>query len=519
MLKNKTVFLELAEAVSSHPDQIFLIEGGKEITFQQFKETSDRLAGSLLKLGLKHGDNIAIIALNQTEWLYTFFAAAKIGVGLVTLNVRYRDTELEYMINNADVKAIVSLASFQDFNYVEFFQGFKNRIPGVKTFIYIGGEKETSFDFLLDTIPNEDALQNAASKVQEEDTALIIYTSGTTGKPKGAMITHKSLLASARAQASHFNITEKDKAIGSLPFNHVGGITCTIMVALTTRGSVVLIPGFRPDLVLEAIQVHKATIFGGVPTMYVMLLSAKGQEKYNLDSINLCIIGGSNVEPQLCNLIDGRFPKAHLVNLYGLSETSGACVLSRLTDDISKVQQTIGVVIGDFQAKAVNENGEEVVNEVGELLIKGACVGKGYYGMPDTTRDSFIDGWLHTGDMVIKDEEGYLHYMGRKKEMYISGGFNIFPVEIENVLTLNEKVQIAAGFGIPDPVLGEVGVFYIVPKTEAEITENELHEYCKSRLADYKIPKKFIFVKEVPLTPAGKVQKAALIEQYKSQKV
>jgi acyl-CoA synthetase (AMP-forming)/AMP-acid ligase II len=513
--KKQTVLQALADAVQCEPNKTFLIEGNQTVSFKQLDEITDRLASAFLEKGIKKGDKIGIIALNQMEWLYTFFAAAKIGATLVTLNVRYRETELEYMINQADVKAIVSLAQFQEFYYVKFFQSFRSRIPAVNQFFYIGGDEEHSFEKLLEYQPIHSKLSEAKKNVEEDDTILIIYTSGTTGKPKGAMITNRSLLASARAQSEHLNVSKDDIAIGSLPLNHVGGITCTVIAGLVSMSRVVLIPSFRPDQVVMAIEQHKATIFGGVPTMYLMMLSLPNLKKEQLASLKICIIGGSNVEPKLCHLITKFIPNAKLVNLYGLSETSGACVLSRLTDDVSKVQETIGVPIGRFEAKVMNRDGVEVPNgEIGELFIKGDCVAKGYYGMVRETQETFHDGWLATGDMVYKDDQGYLHFKGRKKEMYITGGFNVFPIEIEKVLTSHEKVQIAAGIGVPDPLFGEIGVYYIVPKPNVCLTEEELFYFCRERLADYKIPKRFIIVKEVPLTPAGKVQKSALIKHY-----
>jgi acyl-CoA synthetase (AMP-forming)/AMP-acid ligase II len=513
--KKQTVLQALDDAAQCEPDKTFLVEGNQTVSFKQLDEITDRLAFAFLEKGIKKGDKIGIIALNQTEWLYTFFAVAKIGVTLVTLNVRYRETELEYMINQADVKAIISLAKFQEFDYVSFFRSFHSRISAVNHFFYIGGDEEHSFERLLEYQPDYSKLYKAKKNVEEDDTTLIIYTSGTTGKPKGAMITNRSLLASARAQMEHLNVNKDDVAIGSLPLNHVGGITCTIMVGLVSMSSVVLIPSFRPDQVVMAIEQHKATIFGGVPTMYLMMLSLPNLKKEQFCSLKICIIGGSNVEPKLCHLITKFIPNAKLINLYGLSETSGACVLSRLTDDVSKVQESIGVPIGRFEAKVMNQDRAEVANgEIGELFIKGDCVVKGYYGMLKETKETFQDGWLATGDMVYTDAQGYLYFKGRKKEMYITGGFNVFPIEVENVLTSHEKVQIAAGIGVPDPLLGEIGVYYIVPRPNVSLTEKELFHFCRERLADYKIPKRFIIVKEVPLTPAGKVQKSALIEHY-----
>ncbi|MYL32083.1 AMP-binding protein [Pontibacillus yanchengensis] len=514
---NHTVVDYVNAAVTTHPDKVFLYQGEEQMIFREIDEQSDRLASALLDIGIEKGDHLAINALNQFEWLVSFFASAKLGATLVTLNVRYRDSEIEYMVNNAEVKAIISIDSFAGFDYVAFYQNLRDKLPTVEHYLFIGGGGfEGSYDVadLLQVEVNKKRLEQTKQQVKATDPLLIIYTSGTTGKPKGSMITHKSILASAIAQRDHFHVGEEDLAIGALPLNHVGGITCTVMVALVSQSSVTLIPFFQPQQVLQAIQEYKATILGGVPTMYLMLMNEKDLAHYNLSSLRLCIAGGSNVEPKLALTLSKQLPNATLVNLYGLSETSGACVLSNLHDSVETISNSIGVVIGDFQGKVVDTEGREVPNgDVGELVIKGDCVAQGYYQMPNETAETFSsDGWLQTGDMVTKDASSYISYKGRKKEMYITGGFNVFPVEIENILTTHDKVQLAAGIGIPDEFLGEVGRFYIVPAADTNPTEEELREFCLSHVSDYKIPKEFIFVSDVPMTPAGKIQKAKLKE-------
>lgn len=519
-MTNGTVTGYLQSALKTHPDSEFLTQGDESVTFSQLDKISDRVAMHFLNCGLKKGDKVGIIALNQLEWLYTFFAAAKIGVVIVALSPRYRDQELEYMINHSDMKMLVCIGQAGDFNYVEYFREFKARIPNVTSFIYIGGEGEHSFNSLLQTEPQASSLSLAQENVSPADHLFMLYTSGTTGTPKGVLITNASILASACAQVDHFQITESDSAIGALPLNHVGGITCTIMVALISKSSVFLIPSFHPDIVLETIQSKRATILGGVPTMYLMLLSNVKPESVDLSSVKLVIAGGSNVEKSLFLMIERFFPKANVVNLYGLSESSGACVLSRLSDESATVQTTIGVPIGNFKAKVIGADGKDsAINDVGELLLKGDCIAAGYYKSEEETRSTFRNNWLHTGDMVAINEQGYVSYKGRKKEMYISGGFNVSPTEIENVLTSHEKVQMAAGIGVPDELMGEVGVYYIVPKHNAEVTSQELMGFCKQNLSDYKIPKQFIFVTEVPVTPAGKIQKSVLKQRYMEEGV
>ncbi|KAA0965208.1 AMP-binding protein [Sporosarcina sp. ANT_H38] len=514
----KTINDILQEAVNKCPTYIFLYEGSKSLTYKQLDEVTDRLASAFLEEGLTRGDHIAILALNQMEWLISYFAAAKIGVGAVALSVRYRDTELEYMLNHSEVKAIVSIDKIPGFNFSEFFFDFQSEIPTVEKYIFIGEgfEGSLSFSELIGRSTDSDKLNSCKKEVIPEDLAVMIYTSGTTGKPKGAMITHRSILASARAQVNHFQINEEDVTIQSLPLNHVGGITCQVIVTLISKGMAVLIPEFRPENVLSAIHQHKATLFGGVPTMYLMLLSHKGFSTYDLSTVRISIIGGSNVEPALCQEITKLMPNAKLVNLYGLSESSGACILSRVSDSIEKVQKTIGVIIGDFVAKVVDGKRQEVVNgEMGELVVKGDCLAKGYYRDEENTEDTFSeDGWLYTGDIVSTDEEGYISFKGRKKEIYIQGGFNVLPVEIENVLTAHPSISIAAGIGVPDSFYGEVGRYYIVLAVGKQLAEAELVTYCQEHLADYKVPKQFVFVDELPMTPSGKIQKTKLKERY-----
>jgi len=508
----------LENAVVNFPDKPFLYYEGSQISYRQLDCVSDRLACSFCGMGIARGDCIGIVALNQPEWLYTYFAAAKIGAVIVALNVRYRMAEFDYMLNNSRCKALVCINQFGGFDYSAFFKENAARFPTVEKYIYIGGVTDggISFEDLVsgDT-PDEAQLARAKEAVTDSDTAIIIYTSGTTGKPKGAMITNRSILASAMAEVDHFSLSGDSVIIGNLPLNHVGGITCAVSISLITGGSVVLIPSFRPDLVLEAIQKYRATIFGGVPTMYVMMLSMPDLEKYDLSSVSICIAGGSNVEPGLCEKIVKAFPNARLLNLYGLSETSGACVLSRPDDPVEKVGQSIGVVIGDFQVRAVDEKRNSLpAGETGELAFKGDCVAGGYYGLKAETDEAFQDGWIFTGDMGCVDEEGYIYLKGRKKEMYIQGGFNVYPVEIENILTRHPKVMLAAGIGVPDPVMGEVGRFYIIPSPGEILTKEEITAYCRENLADYKVPRQIEFVSELPLTPAGKVHKSLLKELH-----
>ncbi|GAA2596508.1 AMP-binding protein [Actinomadura fulvescens] len=506
-------------------DKAFLYDGDDTVTYGEFDELTDRVAGGLLARGVRRGDRIGLLGLNTPQWLAAFFGAARIGAVVVPLNVRYRERELSHMLGQSGARVVISIGSTPDFDFAAFFE--ESRLEGVNDYVFFGdggagrgaSDSSRSFDELTATPADPVALAEARLAVDPADPLVILYTSGTTGRPKGAMLTHRGILASASAQADHLAMDDGDVLLGHLPFNHVGGITCTIMAALVSGGSVALLPAFGPDAALRAIERHRVTFLGAVPTMYVLMLGHKDFADHDVSSVRLCTAGGSNVEPALAEAIRRGFPGAPLYGLYGLSESSGACVLSRVDDDPETVSRTLGVMIGDFEARVTGPDGGVLPpGEIGELQIRGGCVAAGYWEMPKETAEVFLpDGWLATGDMVTMEPDGHLVLRGRKKEMYIQGGFNVYPVEIENVLATHPKVAMAAGIGVPDAVLGEVGRFYVVPRPDAAPpTAAELTDYCRGRLADYKVPRQFVVTAEVPLTPVGKIHKALLKERYEA---
>lgn len=281
------------------------------------------------------------------------------------------------------------------------------------------------------------------------------------------------------------------------------------------RAAIELIPVFDPNVVIERATANPPTIMAGVPTMLVLLLMNKKFGSLNTDSVRLVLTGGSNAEPSLLKSLCDAFPKAEVMNLYGLSESSGALVISPWDSDFESTVKSIGKTVGGFQVKVADNDGRELPQgEIGELYFKGAGIAAGYFRMPEETAAAFdADGWLHTGDMGYVDERGYIVLMGRLKEMYLQGGFNVYPVEVENLISRHPKVAMVAGIGVPDPVLGEIGRYYIIPKPGEKLTEEEIKAYCRIRLADYKIPRQIVFRSELPLTPVGKIMKSKLKEE------
>ena len=471
---------------------------------------SGRLATAFLDMGLKHGDRLALIALNQIEWLQAFFAATRIGVVVVAPSVRYRRAEFDYMLNDAGVTTVVCLSELDGFSYRALFAEMKEALPRVERFIYIG--EGGDFDRLAAT--PADPARLAAVSVAPDDLAMVIYTSGTTGRPKGAGLTHGSLLRSAAAQAGHTGLVPGDHLKVALPLNHVGGITCSILAALLSGASCELVPVFRPDIVIGMAMRRPPTVLTGVPTMLTLLLMNPGFAGIDRLRIRLLIVGGSNVEPSLLMRLRDALPNAAMMNLYGLSETSGAIVMTPRDATVDQVLGPIGRPLPGATLRIVGVDGTELpMGEIGELRFKGAGVIPGYIGAASADQPFDDDGWLRTGDLGYVDAEGMIHLMGRAKEMYIQGGYNVYPAEVENLIARLPGIVTVAGIGVPDPVLGEVGRYYIVGREDGAPTAEQVLDHCRQNLADYKLPRQIVFRRDLPLTPAGKVQKAALREE------
>lgn len=482
------------------------VDRGVEYPLADVEAASARLATAFLAMGLKRGDRLALIAGNQIEWLQSFFAATRIGVVVVAPSVRYRRAEFDYMLNDAEVTTVVSLSALDGFSYQALFDEMRDALPRVERFIYIGDD----FQKLLAT--PADPARLAAATVEPDDLAMVIYTSGTTGRPKGAGLTHGSLLRSAAAQAGHTGMGPGDHLKVAMPFNHVGGITCSILAALLSGASCELVPVFKADTVIEMAARRPPTMLTGVPTMLTLLLMNPGFAGIDRLRIRLVIVGGSNVEPSLLMRLREALPNAAMMNLYGLSETSGAIVMTPENATTEQVLGPIGRPLPGASLRIVGPNGEQPAGEIGELRFKGVGVISGYIGAAAGDQPFDEAGWLRTGDLGYVDADGLVHLMGRAKEMYIQGGYNVYPAEVENLIARLPGIVMVAGIGVPDPVLGEVGRYYIVGREGGTPTADEVLAHCRQNLADYKLPRQIVFRHELPLTPAGKVQKAALRE-------
>lgn len=473
-----------------------------------------KFASGLEKLGVKKGDHIALLLGNSPHFAISFYGALRLGATVIPINPIYAPDEIGYIVKNGDVKAVVMLdlllplaekmhpvlASAEHYIICETPQGKSAGSDLSQLTIY---PKMKSFSEIIAL----GSLDFEAPELDDEDVAVILYTSGTTGRPKGAMLTHKNLYSNAKDVGEYLQMNGNDRVITTLPMFHVFCLTVALNAPLLSGATIIIDPKFSPKEVFRIVDKYEATVFAGVPTMYNFLLQYAQAHGGNLDSLRLCISGGASMPVALLNSFEKKF-NVMISEGYGLSEASPVTCFNPL--DRPRKPGSIGTNIVNVENKVVDELGEEVpVGQVGELIVRGPNVMKGYYKMPEETAASIRDGWLYTGDMARMDEDGYFYIVDRKKELIIVGGFNVYPREVEEVLYNHPDVVEAAVIGVPDPNQGESVKGYVVKKNPS-LTEEELLAYCKDCLAKYKVPTSIEFIDELPKNTTGKILRRAL---------
>ena len=516
MISAHTVLPALLDARAEiSGDKVFLYNDDQDTTYREVADESRAVAAALVERGVGRGDRVALAMDNRREWIAAFFGLLRLGAIAVTINPLYRESELHYMLTSTRTKLVISEPASGDYDLVDFYANAD--LPHLKHRVFL----------TTDAVPVRDGIESyadfvaagrAAPAIPEEltpavdDPAVILFSSGTTGRSKGAVLTHRSVQASAEAQVASFSQTEDDVILGVMPLNHVGGITCTVVSSVLAGGGIEQMLRFNPVTVTERLLRGRVTMLVGVPTMYSMMLADPSLKEADLSAVRLCVIGGSNVEPATATAVMRLFTRARLANLYGLSETSGACIISPESDSKEQVLSTIGVAIGDFETRVVGPDGSvRPAGEDGELQIRGACVMAEYWELPEKTQETLgADGWLYTGDIAMRSSDGHVALRGRSKEMYIRGGYNVYPTEVENVIAQIDGVAMVAVVGIPSEKYGETGRAYVVLREGAVLDAHAVIAGCARQLAEYKVPDSVEFVSALPLTPSGKVKKADL---------
>ncbi|MFS1515743.1 fatty acid--CoA ligase family protein [Bacillus sp. SCS-151] len=507
----------LSESAQKYPAKPAYIFQDKASTYAELDSAVNAFASGLDKLGIGKGDHIALLLGNSPYFVISLYGALKVGATIIPINPIYTADEISYIVNNGDVKAIITfdvllpqvepmLPIMKGVEHIIYCETPQGKEVGVDSSAIVTSEKMKSFSKIISL----GSFTYEGPTLAEDDVAVILYTSGTTGKPKGAMLTHKNLYSNAIDVAQYLKLSDTDRVITTLPMFHVFCLTVALNAPLMNGGTLIILPKFSPEEVFRVAKTYEATVFAGVPTMYNFLLQHPEGNKEDLASLRLCISGGASMPVALLKGFEQKF-NVIVSEGYGLSEASPVTAFNPL--DRPRKPGSIGTSIFNIENKVVDEMGEEVPpGQVGELIVRGPNVMKGYYKMPEETAHTIMDGWLYTGDLARMDEEGYFYIVDRKKDMVLVGGYNVYPREVEEVLYNHPDIIEAAVIGVPDPNFGEAVKSFVVT-TNNQLTEKEVLDYCIEHLAKYKIPTSIEFIEELPKNTTGKILRRALKQQ------
>lgn len=536
---NKTIGEILDETVSKYPknDALVYINRKLRMNYSQFKDKCEKIAKGLFALGIKKGDHIAVWAYNVPEWVFLQFASAKIGAVLVTVNTYYKSHELKYLLEQSDSTSLFLVEGFKDVNYVDMvykiLPELKETEPGklnskklsyLKNIVFIGEktpEGMYNFEEIIDLGKNisDQELKDIQESLDPDDVINMQYTSGTTGFPKGVMLTHYNIVNNAYYVGETMGMTEIDRMCIPVPFFHCFGCVMSTLNCVIHGSAMVPIEIFNPGSVLESIQTEKCTVLQGVPTMFISELKHPNFKNYDLSSLRTGIMAGASCPIEVMVNVMSKMHMKEITICYGLTEASPVLTQTRRNDPVAKRVETVGKPLPNIDVKIMSpETGKILLpDEPGELVAKGYGIMKGYYKMPKKTEEVITDGWLHTKDLAVKDEEGYFSIIGRIDDMIIRGGENVYPREIEEYLYTNDKVKDVAVVGVPSDKYGEEVCAFIQLTNGVTATEEEMQSFCEEGISRFKVPKYILFTEDFPLTASGKIRKVELKDMAKKE--
>jgi long-chain acyl-CoA synthetase len=506
---NLGALLELRAGTS--PDKVFLFSelDDRQFTYSEFDLAVNRAAAMLTAYGIGKGDVVSLLMPNSVEYIIAYFACWKLNALAGPVNSLLKEQEIAFVLNNSEAKALLIHSEFR-----ERVHPIRNELPYLKSIIEFDDEAQATGEF---TEAEGSGRAVRAPGINKDDDAIIIYTSGTTGKPKGCLLTHGNVIANARQISEWLNFTDKDRLLTIMPLFHMNAVSVTTMSALYAGGSTVVSPKFSASQFWKIISDYQVTSFGSVATMLSMLLS-----KYpdgvppglKTDQLRFAMCGSAPVPAEVMKKFEETF-NCPVVEGYGLSEST--CRSTFNPPDERRRPGSCGLPIGN-EMKVVDEEDREVPDgELGEIVLRGENILKGYYKNPEETAAAFRNGWFHTNDIGYRDPDGYFFIVDRKSDMIIRGGENIYPREIDEVLYQHPAVAAAATIGVPDSLYGEEVAAFVVLKDGMKISEEQLISYCTGILADYKCPKSIRIVRDIPKGPTGKLLKRELVRIYASK--
>ena len=534
-LRNLTMGELLDDAIARYPDNdaIVYVDRDLRMTYRQFGGVVDRLARGLMSLGVQKGEKVAVWATNIPYWVALQFATARIGAVLLTVNTNYKSAELAYLLEQSETENLFLVDGYLDTDYLETVYELvpelreqkrgelkSDRFPHLRRVFFMGQEKHRGMYAIPEIMamapmtPDTD-YEARQAELDCHDVVNMQYTSGTTGFPKGVMLTHHNIINNAYWVGTNQRFGNTDRICIPVPLFHCFGCVMGVLGAVNHGATIVVLEKFDPVQVMAAVEQEKCTALYGVPTMFIAVLDHKLFDKFDFSSLRTGIMAGSPCPVHVMRQVIDKMNMREVTICYGLTEASPVITQTLPDDDIRKRTETVGRPMPHIEVKLVDpETGLEVgPGEQGEVCCRGYNVMQGYYNMPEATAKTIReDGWLHSGDLGVMDEDGYLAITGRYKDMIIRGGENIYPREIEEFLYSMEGIVDIQVAGVPSKKYGEEVGAFVIKKTVSDITAEDIRDYCRGRISRYKIPKHVAFVDSYPMTASGKVQKYILQE-------
>ena len=494
---------------------------GLRYSYSELHRQVELAARGLMALGVGKGDRVGIWSPNNAEWVIVQYATAKIGAVLVNINPAYRAYELEYALQQSGISLLITARGFRKTDYLPMLEEVRSRLPQLRVVVLLGDEGSSntvSWAGLLDgaTSVAVDELRKREASLEFDDAINIQYTSGTTGFPKGATLSHHNILNNGFFIGERLSLTSQDRVCLPVPFYHCFGMVLGTM-AFMTHGATVVIPAdsFDPQQCLAAVQSESCTALYGVPTMFIAILGHPEFDSYRLDTLRTGIMAGSSCPVEVMRNAIDRMNMREVTIAYGMTETSPVSFQSRTDDDIDVRVSTVGSIMPHVECKLADPKTGQVVprGTAGELCVRGYPVMLGYWNDEEATREAIDEArWMHSGDLAVMREDGYVNIVGRIKDMIIRGGENVYPREIEEFLYAHPKIQEVQVIGVPDAKYGEQVCAWIQLAEGVEATEEEIVEYCRGKIATYKIPRYVRVTDDFPMTVTGKIQKFKMRE-------
>ena len=525
----------LREKTAENPNQEFMVYSDRDLRFSyaQFDKRVDDMAAGLYAIGVRKGDNVGIWATNVPDWLTYMFACARLGAVAVTVNTSYKLHELEYLVRQADLTTLCLTDGVKDSNYVQMIKELvpeldeyergclkSKKFPYLKNVVFMGQEKYRGLYsspelLLLGQHVDISIIHQIENEITADDVVNMQYTSGTTGFPKGVMLTSRNIINNGYSIGESMRYTSKERVCLPVPLFHCFGIVLGVMAVLTHGATHVLLESFDPLVALASVHKEKCTAIYGVPTMYIAELNHPMFNMFDMSSLRTGIMAGAGCPVELMKTVMDKMNMKEITSVYGLTETSPGMTQSRWNQSAEVRATTVGYELPDIEVKVLNpETNEEcAIGEQGEMCCRGYNIMKGYYKMPEATAEIIDEnGFLHSGDLGVKDPDGNYRITGRIKDMIIRGGENIYPREIEEFLIDIPQIKDIQVAAVKSNRYGEITGAFIILHEGQTLTEEDVIEYCRGKLSKYKWPQFFMFLDEFPMTGSGKIQKFKLTE-------